>query len=51
MQRSWQPRFFLYPIKILRNKLKDYKVTMKEGVLKKDAKLAELGHDAYIDQM
>ena len=37
--------------KDLRKKLKDYKVTMKEGVLKKDAKLAELGHDAYIDQM
>ena len=37
--------------KDLRKKLKDYKVTMKEGVLKKDAKLAELGRDAYIDQM
>lgn len=37
--------------KDLRKKLKDYKVTMKEGVLKKDTKLAELGHDAYIAQM
>ncbi len=35
----------------LRNRLKDYKVEMKDGVQKKADKLGEIGYEAYLDQM
>lgn len=35
----------------LRRKLKDYKLEMKDGVLAKADKLAEIGYGAYISQM